>query len=299
MNLWERWVEHCFRPIDARVPAALRIGLGTVTVLDMLRTWSHGLVPWLYRVDGEGMARPLAYYLLEPLGPDGPVTAFWVALVAYAFVALGAFTRPAIIVALLASAQLGQVGALTEQGVDHIVRTALLVLLFAPCDNRWAVGPSKHRDEVPAWSLDVITFLLVLIYMDSGFSKLFRDWNAWTNLAAHPATFRIMADPLSGVVDPVWAYERQWLFRGLDTMTLIFECGAFVLLTRARSVWAVMGVALHLGLAFTMKLGQFPYAMLVFYPMFFVPEPQRGAGNAALQQLLGALKRKQAEESAE
>ncbi len=48
-----------------------------------------------------------------------------------------------------------------------------------------------------------------------------------------------------------------------------------------------------------MKLGQLPYAMLAFYPMFFVPEPQRGAGNAALQQLLGALKRKQAEESAE
>ncbi len=283
---------YCFRPIDARLLAGLRIGLATVTVLDMLRTWSQGLVPWLYRLDGAGIARPLEHYFLQPLGPDGPVIAFYVALGAYTLVALGAFTKPAIIVAVLAAAQLGQVGPFTEQGVDHIVHTTLWILLFSPCDARWAVGPSKRQDHVPAWSLDLVTFLLVLVYTDSGLCKLFRDWDAWTNLADLPATFRIMADPLSGVVDPAWGHERQWLFRALDTLTLLFECGAFLLLTRFRAGWAVMGVTLHVGLAFTMKLGQFPYAMLAFYPMFFFPEPRSAAtGVTALDRLIDSIQR--------
>jgi hypothetical protein len=292
ITLWSRWVERCFRPVDARVLASLRIGIGTVIVFDMLRTWAQGLVPWLYRLDGEGIARPDAYYLLEPLGPDGPVVAFYVALGAYALVALGAFTRPAILVGVLAGAQLGQVGHVSEQGVDHILRTTLLILWFAPCDVRWAVGPSKRRDLVPAWPLDLIAFLLVLVYMDSGFAKLFRDWSAWTNLASLPGTLRILADPLSGVVDPTWAYERQWLFRALDTLTLLFECAAFLLLTRVRAAWAVMGVAMHIGLALTMKLGQFPYAMLVYYPVFFVPEPSSGS-EGPFEQLLHRLRASQ------
>jgi hypothetical protein len=285
-GLWSRWVEQCFRPVDARILAALRISLATITVFDLLRTWAQGLVPWLYRIDHVGFSAPERYYLLESLGPDGPVYAFWVAVGAYALVALGVFTRPAILVAVLASAQLGQVGALTEQGVDRVVRTTMLILLFAPSDARWAVGPSKRQDHIPAWPLDLTAFLLVLIYMDAGFCKLFRDWNAWTNLASTPATYRIMADPLSGVVDPVWGYQRLWLFRALDTFTLLFECLAFFLVTRFRAAWAVMGVVLHVGLALTMKLGQFPYLMLAYYPMFFVPEPAANQGADALRQLV-------------
>ena len=39
-----------------------------------------------------------------------------------------------------------------------------------------------------------------------------------------------------------------------------------------RWVWLLLGVSLHLGIALTMRLGIFPFAMLALYPVFVHPD---------------------------
>jgi hypothetical protein len=39
-----------------------------------------------------------------------------------------------------------------------------------------------------------------------------------------------------------------------------------------RWVWLALGALLHLGIAFTMQLGIFPFGMLALYPIFVHPE---------------------------
>ena len=39
-----------------------------------------------------------------------------------------------------------------------------------------------------------------------------------------------------------------------------------------RRWWMLVGVGLHVGIAATMALGIFPYAMLALYPAFFHPD---------------------------
>ena len=266
VKAWSRWLSWVGRSTDARVLAMVRIALASVTAGDLLWTWWLGLVPWLYRGAPEGMAEPSSGLMVPlELGP----TVFWGALAAYVCVALGLFVRPAILVAVLLEAQLGLMLPAAEQGVDHIVRTAMLILLVSPCDARWAVGPSRRRDEVPGWSMDLLVWLVVLVYFGSGLAKPIADASAWLDPSAKPATMRIMADPLSGVVDPEWAWRWRPLFHVLDWATLLFEIGAPMLLTRWGRAWAAMGVVMHLGLFLSMNLGQFPFAMLAFYPLWF------------------------------
>ena len=266
---WQRWVDHVGRPIDTRILASVRIGMAGIMALDMLWTWWLGLVPWLYVPGPDSLARPHRLWLLTDLGPEAVHMAFWGAVVSYLFVAAGLFTRPAIVVGILCEAQIGMANTLAEQGVDHICRTMLLILLFSGSDGRWSLGPAQRRDTVPGWPVDLMAWLLVLIYTASGVCKPLRDWSAWLDPSALPATYRIMADPLSGVVDPVLGHQLLPLMHAMDWATLVFEIGAVMLLTRYARWWAVMGVVMHLGLAATMKLGQFPYVILAMYPIWF------------------------------
>lgn len=266
---WQAWVDRCFRDVDARILAMVRIGIGGVMTLDLLWTWSLGLVPWLYVRAPEGMALPSSSYVLDAwFGPGQGPTAFWVAVASMACVTIGFAMRPAIVVGVVAHAQLGCLLPAAEQGVDHILRTALLILLFAPADARWAVGPSARRDTVPAWSSDLLMWLIVLIYLSSGLCKVLLDWDAWVVWGSLPATYKILADPLSGLLSPMAAWPYRPVFQVLDWATLVFEIGALVLLTRWGRWWAWMGVVMHLGLFWLMKLGQFPFAMLAFYPLW-------------------------------
>jgi len=235
----------------------------------LLWTWSLGLVPWLYQVAPGRLARPSGTYELAAYGPDAAVYAFWGAVVCYALVTTGTLVRPAIVLGILLEAQMGQVNPLAEQGVDHLVRTVLLILAFSGCDARWSIGPARRRDTVPGWPLDVVAWLLTIVYLASGLCKLIRDYDAWMVPGKLPATFRIMCDPLSGLVDPELAWGVLPLFRAMDWGTMVFELGAVVLLTRYARWWALMGVVMHVGLAATMKLGQFPYVVLAMYVVWF------------------------------
>jgi len=268
---WAAWRDHVGRPADARVLAMIRIALASVVVADMLWTWWLGLVPWLYDPSHEGFTRPARGFLLGDLPPQATVWAFWGAVVAYTLVATGTLMRPALVVALLLHAQVGQVCPIAEQGVDHIVRTVMWILVFSGADARWSVGPARRRDHVPAWPLDLIAWLLAIIYVASGACKVIRDPDNWLEIGAIPGSFKIMADPLSGLVDPVLGWQLQPLFRGMDWATLAFELGGFVLLTRWGRHWAVLGLVMHLGLAAFMKLGYFPWAILALYPVWFGP----------------------------
>jgi hypothetical protein len=243
------------------------VGLGAVTVADMSWTAWCGLVPWLYVPEPAGLARPVGAWLWAP--PDAGPALFATAWLAYVAITLGFFVRPAILVALLVHAQLGALMPIAEQGVDHIVRTAMLMMLFAPCDRRWAIGPSRRQDTIAAGHTDLLRWLIVLVYLGSGVAKPLSDWGAWMSLQGLPATLKIMADPLSGAIDPELAWSARPLFKVLDVATLIFELGAPLLLTRWARGWAALGVIMHLGLFATMHLGQFPWAMLAFYPLWY------------------------------
>ena len=153
-----------------------------------------------------------------------------------------------------------------DRGIDRIIRVGLLVLLAASPigDGPWQQGGREAVARAPAAPQLVLMWFLVLVYMAAGTSKLIQqpDWLASSGM---PVLYRIMTDPLAGALDHVaWAAVGLPFFIG-GWVTVVFEVGALVLLTRWRCWWGLIGIAMHLGIALTMHLGMFSVGMLCFY----------------------------------
>lgn len=270
IRIWRGFVSACARPVDTRPLAALRILLPLCVVLDLaravwlglhddfFRTWEHG---GLSVFSGE-------QWLLDGLGPDAGQMLIVVVVVCMLLASSGVAVRPALLVGVLAYAQLGHLYPPGDRGIDRIIRVGLLVLLCSQSHRRWSLGNRlRGREAVaraPAAPQLVLMWFLVLVYMAAGTSKLIQqpDWLASSGM---PVLYRIMTDPLAGALDHVaWAAVGLPFFIG-GWVTVVFEVGALVLLTRWRCWWGLIGIAMHLGIALTMHLGMFSVGMLCFY----------------------------------
>jgi hypothetical protein len=133
------------------------------------------------------------------------------------------WTRVAVVIALLAYAQLGHLFDPGDKGIDRIIRTALVVLAVSPVPG--SVG------RIPRWPVTVIRGLLVLIYLQAGLTKLFATAQWWAPTGI-PELYTILADPLAGRLDPTWWWEQWWPFRLGGVVTLLIELTAPLILTQ-------------------------------------------------------------------
>jgi len=270
MGLWRRFVGSCSRPVDTRPLAALRILLPLCVIFDLLRSIQLGLAGVYYRPwDAGGLSTFVGdEWALAGLGPDAGLWLVGLIIVCMALVSSGLGVRPAIVVGVLAYAQLGHLYPPGDRAIDRIIRTALLILLFSQSHRRWALGdrllgraPVARAAAAPQ---HLILWFLVLIYMAAGVSKLMQQ-PAWLAVSGTPVLYRVVTDPLAGAWDHMTWSRIGLPFFVASWATIIFEVGAFVLLTRWRRWFGLLGVGLHLGIGLTMHLGMFSAGMLCFY----------------------------------
>lgn len=276
-RLWRWWVERCKRRTDPLPLAMTRVLVCAVIVIDLLRGWALGLAPWMWRPYENGglstFRSPFA--IIDDIDPvNGGPALMWVSIVSLTFSALGVATRPALLVGLLAYSQIGHLYPPGDRGVDRLLRTVMLILLFSGAHKRlslvrwWRSEP--RVTEVPAWPADLIAFILVLVYLSAGFHKVGAN-PRWIVPSNNPPLFKILTDPLAAWLQPDNWDHVLWLFQMGSWYTILLECSAFLILTRWRPYWAVGGAAMHLGIATFMVLGMFSWGMLSLYPVLFAP----------------------------
>lgn len=274
-RLWNRWVAWCARDEDARPLAAVRILVPLCVVVDLMQTWWLDLVDVLfasYKHGGIAGYQGGEFVLGAYWGAAGGPLAWWLTLVSMALVSAGVAVRPALVVGIFAYAQLGHSSPDADRGIDTIIRTVLLLLLFSNAHRRWSLGnliwTNQAADRIRAWPADLIKLLLMLIYFSAGFGKVLRTVN-WTAWSGQPVLYNIMVDPMAAKLDPVF-WESYWpLFRVGGWVTIAFELTPFLIFTRFCPYWAIPAALMHIGIASTMYLGMFSYAMLSMYPLLF------------------------------
>ena len=273
-RLWAWWEARVNRMEDARPLAVVRIAVSAALVLDLLNVWRLGLVDVLFiPFDAGGLSdvQDSAYVFG---GLAAPAVAgrllFGTSLLCFILTGLGVLTRPATLIGVLAYAQLGHLYPPGDRAIDRLLRTVLLILLFSGAHRRWALGGGAARKQVRGWASDLIRTLLVVLSMSAGISKLMMqpDWLASKGV---PVLYRVMTDPLAAHVDPVAAQGWYWPLRVLGWGTILMECTGFLLYTRLAPYWAIPGLLMHRGIAFTMELGMFSWGMMAFYPLLFAP----------------------------
>lgn len=273
-RLWAWWVARTSRLEDTRPLAALRIGCAVAILLDLLQTARLGLVDVLFRpfsAGGLSAVTDTAYVLDAVLPPDLAGRLAWlVSVICFALVALGVGTRPAILLGVLAYAQLGHLYPPGDRAIDRLLRSVMLVLLFSDAHRRWTLGTRPPVWSTRGWTSDLIRTLLVVMYLSAGVSKLMTQprWLAWSGT---PVLYRVMTDPLSAHLDPVSTQGWYWLFYALGWGTIAMELSAPLIYTRWAPYWALCGIGMHLGIAVTMELGMFSWGMLALYPLLLAP----------------------------
>ena len=265
LDLWAKWVAFTARPTDSRPLRWVQILVAVCVIGDLVAMMVRGAYPAiLFPRHLGGISEATSPMFAGTWGANnGPI--LWVLMVAsLACVALGIAKRPAQLVALISYAQFGHMYTPGDRGIDRILRTVMLILLFS------AVNKKDVPAQVAAWPSDLIRWFLMIIYMAAGVAKL-GTASGWLVPQEYPELYQIMAAPNIGRFDPVWMADFPWVFTAGGWFTFALEGSAFLLLTRFAPYWAVLGVVMHFGIGVSMELGMFPFGMLALYPVLFAP----------------------------
>ena len=286
--LWSAWTRWLDRAVDPRPLALVRIALPLCVLADLARLAQLGLLWNVFTPYAEGglnrIESPHAV-VWEWFGPNGPWVAFSTTVLCMALIMIGRWMRPAIVVGVLAYAQLGHVFPPGDRAIDRLIRTALLILLFSGADGAFAWG-RKRLASVPAWPEHFLRLFLVLVYTSAGIAKLIQQ-PEWFSLTADPPLLRILIDPMASTLDPDFWAQFPVLFRVLGIATILLEVSSILLLTRWGPLWAIGGVLMHLGIWASMSLGMFSPGMLALYPVVLAPVLGRTLFRPAPSRRLG------------
>jgi len=279
--------------------ALIRIALGCVVLWDLF--WIAGLdlvVPLLAPEEAGGLSTAMHRPRTPPWHSWLPPTvgtgwALWVGLFGSVLAwTCGVFTRTSMLIFVLLSAQFNWILPNADRGIDTLIRNVVLILACSQCGS-WASIDARIRTgswwgsarDVPAWPRHLIVLQLVLMYFMAGVQKFGLTWSPF---GGYSALYLILQDPAIARVHWEGLAEVPWFtLTQIGTAgTILWEWSTPVLLVvfwyrhtadrpgrlrgwfnrrRVHWWWATVGIVFHLGIAVTMELGIFSWAMVALY----------------------------------
>lgn len=301
---WAAWVRMWDHREDPLVLAIVRVLVAAVLLYDFLWIAHLGLVEALFApAQAGGLPDVLArdpvpeIYRWFPPDVDTARAAWGVAVGALLCFGAGFLTPVAGVVFVAVSAQLAQVLPLGDRGIDTLLRNVVLILSMSACGRRFGVDALLFgaRREAPAWPRHLLVLQVAVMYFCAGVQKTALSWGP---LGGFSALFLILQDPAVAGWRFGWLSRFYPLTQLATAATMVFEWSACLVplvygyratrtspgrlrawfnAARPMRVWVAIGVALHLGIAATMSLGIFPWAMLSLYPSFVHPDELKRA----------------------
>lgn len=268
-------------PVTPWPLAWFRIGLGGVLLVQALSLIGHldalygrhGIVEWSVMSESQPAAVPNLAWLDNALSSAGMPKAFAVPLAFGVYVGgligllSGYRTRLAAGLAWLSHTALLTSGEMSIYGVDRFAQIGLFYCVWFPVGHAMSLdqtaGRVRGEPTAEAWlGLRILQLHVCIIYVASGVEKaLGEQW--WNGEAIWRA---LMGAPLGSPIDCSFLATTPWLAQGLCWMTLLLEAGvvAVVWHPRARMLWLIAIVGMHVGIALAMNLWTFSATMIVF-----------------------------------
>ncbi|MBM4364717.1 MAG: HTTM domain-containing protein [Deltaproteobacteria bacterium] len=293
---WARW-RALWEGDDDPLPLVLvRVVLPLVFLWDFWQVHQlHLVIPLWGPGDAGGMGDPehrtAVPLLYQWFAPTVATTrgAFWVLCASTMAVSLGLCLPLSSLATVLVYAQFAQVLPAADRGIDTFFRDVLLILAFSGASRRWGIDALLfgRRERIAAWPRRLLILQVVGLYFMAGVQKAGVAWWPWGGFSA---LFIVLQDMAVARHAFDWLQRYYPLTQLLTGATMAFELGACLVPyaywsrhTRERPGWLraqfnrldivpgwlLLGVGMHLGIAATMRLGVFPFAMLATYPAFF------------------------------
>lgn len=290
----------CFTPIDLRLIGVMRVLYAALLLVNAL-AWGPDLLLWF----GESGVMP--YAAARELGDPDTLTLFallprsdltvqityGVFLLHIALLGVGAWSRLQAVATYVWLLSFQHRHVTLFDGEDTVFRLLGAALIFLPLAHCYSLDAwlARRRGrpyprQGSAWALRLVQLEISAIYLSTAWEKLRgTDWLDGTALY-----YVSRLDDLFGHFPiPTALLESLTALRLMTWSVLAIEVSLPFLLwiPRTRRLGIVLGVALHLGIEYSMSLFLFEWIMLVGLLAFARPED-----FAALRDLLARLRRR-------
>lgn len=259
------------RPVDAAWLAMLRIVLGVVLCVSMLRFLAYGWVDRFFVAPRFHFAY-FGFEWIEPLGSRGAMHGLFAALAVLAlFVAAGFCHRVSAASLALGLFYVQLIDVTTY--LNHYYLAALLVLLLSvtPAHRIWSVdawlGRRRAEVTVAAGVLYLFRFQVGLVYVFAGLAKLQSDW------LVHAQPLRIWLGASVHLPFVGSLFTLPWLPLAMSWAGFVFDSTivGWLLWSRTRPIAYAFVVAFHAMTRALFPIGMFPAIMIASALVFFSP----------------------------
>jgi hypothetical protein len=283
----ERWERFWFEPEETSTLALVRIAFGLVVIAwtlslaaDALDFFGpRGLLPTT-GYDGEASA---AWSVLDLAnGRVGVTLVMTVLFLAACCLTIGQWTRLAAVLVFVGLVSLERRNPFVFNSGDSLLRIVAFCMMFAPAGaalslDRWRRARESFW-EFPRrapWALRLMQVQVSVVYLATVWAKLRGD--AWNDGTA--VSYALRLDDLARFQVPASIAQSELVANLLTYGALATEAAVAVLVWNRRlRPWVLAaGVALHLGIDLTLRVGFFSWTMLVLYLAFLSPAATRAA----------------------
>jgi hypothetical protein len=281
VSAWDRFF---FAPVDTSTLALFRIAVATVIL-----SWTLALAPSLYAFysrDGILPAYPfyegtLAWGLIEYFPGNAAVTLFYFLLLIGSICLLfGFLTRLAAFIVFVCVVSFAHRNPWVLNSGDLLVQVLAFYLMLAPAGealsvDRW-LKPGRSFWEFPArsiWPLRLVQVQVSILYVAAVWAKVRGvTWNDGTAVS-----FALRIGDLQRLPVPGFITDSLVISNLLTFGTLAIELAIGILVwNRILRPWVLLlGVSLHLGIDYSVRVGFFSWAVLVAYIVFIPPDSAR------------------------
>jgi putative effector of murein hydrolase LrgA (UPF0299 family) len=280
----DAWNRFWFQPVESSTFVLFRLAFGLLAV-----GYTISLAPALfafYSDDGILPAQPnysgtLAWGLLGWFPSDAAVLLFYFLLLIGAIALLvGLQTRIAALVFFVCLISFGRRNPWVLNSGDLLVQVLAFYMLFMPAGlavsvDRWLKDQRGLWDfpARPIWPLRLVQVQVSILYVAAVWAKV--RGVTWNDGTAVSYAFRI--EDIARFPVPGFVTDSLVLVNLLTFGTLAVELSIGILVwNRVLRPWVLLlGVGLHLGIDYAVRVGFFSYAVLVAYVAFVPPETAR------------------------
>lgn len=247
--------------------AVFRILFGFMMLASIIRFWSFGWIETLY-------IEPIfsfSYYGFHWLPNLGQFTylLFIICGISAFFVAIGYRYRLAIVLFFLSFTYIELLDKTTYLNHYYFISCLSFLLIFLPANCCYSIDALRLKkiraNNVPAWSINSIKFLLCIVYFFAGLAKLNSDWllNAMPLQIWLPSKYDI---PFLGDL-----LQQSWIHYAFSWGGAFYDLAIpFLLLWKpSRSIAFIFVVIFHVLTRILFPIGMFPYIMIVSALIFF------------------------------
>jgi hypothetical protein len=290
------WDRFWFQPVESSTFALFRVAFGLLTL-----GYTLSLAPALfafYSDDGILPAQPhysgtLAWGLLGIFPSDAAVLLFYFLLLVGTIALVAGFqARIAALVVFICLISFGRRDPWVLNSGDLLVQVLAFYMLFMPSGaalsvDRW-LGEPRRFWEFPAravWPLRLVQVQVSILYLAAVWAKV--RGVTWNDGTAVSYAFRI--DDVARFPVPGFVTDSLVLANLLTYGTLAVELSIGILVwNRVLRPWVLLlGIGLHLGIDYAVRVGFFSYAVLVAYIAFIPPESAHSFILATRDRLTG------------